>query len=77
MSAGIYRGQKMAPDPLELGLPAVNCLIWVLGTELGCPIKALSTLNSELLFQLWGEGVKVRVVSHSWRTLLPWDILRC
>lgn len=52
MSADMYRGQKMAPGIRELGLPSVSCLIWVLGTELGSPTKALSTFNSELPLQL-------------------------
>jgi hypothetical protein len=45
MSIGVYRSQKRAANLSELELQALNCLTWVLETELESSFIAVSPLN--------------------------------
>lgn len=50
MYAGTHRGQKTVPEPLELDLQTVNCLMGVMETELWTSAIAANALSTEPLF---------------------------
>lgn len=47
MPMGVPRRPEEVPDPLELALQEVmTCLMWMLGTELGCSKREVCAHNS-------------------------------
>lgn len=51
MSVGLYRGQKKASAPLDLGSQTFGChLIWVLGTKFQSPERAACAGNSYTVY---------------------------